>query len=166
VSAADGHPRRQKGVLMDLLVAAVVASWAPDSSSVTSGHEPLADPQTNPRKPLGRVAPSRRMDLTPTAQPRRPLPSSTGGGVMLRTTRTPHPLANGVQPTAAHRLTAAADPPPARPERYRLLFEGDPTLRPPARPDWWLGPPGRGIPFGRHPASNDVARRRRVGDAT
>ena len=85
---------------------------------------------------------------------------------MLRRTDTPHPWANGVQPVVAQRPTADADPPLHRVERYRLMFEGDPTLRPPARPDWWLGPPGRGIPFGRHPASSDVAHRRRVGDTT
>jgi len=33
--------------------------------------------------------------------------------------------------------------------RCRLLFEGDPTLHPPARPDWWLCPPCRAILFGR-----------------
>jgi hypothetical protein len=85
---------------------------------------------------------------------------------MLRRTRTPHPLAIGVQPILAHRPTVNADAPLPQLERYRLLFEGDPTLRPPARPDWWLGPPGRCIPFGRHPTSNNVAHRRRVGDTT
>jgi hypothetical protein len=85
---------------------------------------------------------------------------------MFRRTLTPRTLANGVQPVVAHRPAADADPPPSRLERYRLLFEGDPTLRPAARPDWWQGPPGRGIPFGRHPASNKIAHRRRVGDAT
>lgn len=85
---------------------------------------------------------------------------------MLRRTDTPHPRAIGVQPVVAQRPTADADPPLRRVERYRLMFEGDPTVRPPGRPDWWLGPPGRGIPFGRHPASDDVARRRGVGDTT
>jgi len=85
---------------------------------------------------------------------------------MLRRTDTRHPSANGVRTVVAQRPTADADPPHRQVERYRLMFEGDPTLRPPARPDWWLGPAGRGIPFGRHPASNDVAHRRRVGDTT
>jgi hypothetical protein len=48
--------------------------------------------------------------------------------------------------------------------RCRLLFEGDPTLHPPARPDWWLCPPCRAILLGRTPQPNDVAHRRHVGD--
>jgi hypothetical protein len=47
--------------------------------------------------------------------------------------------------------------------RCRLLFEGDPTLHPAARPDWWLCPPCRAILVGRNPHPNDVAHRRHVG---
>jgi hypothetical protein len=54
--------------------------------------------------------------------------------------------------------------PPPRCGHSRLLFEGDPSLRPPARPDWWLCPPSRSILLGRTPHTNNVARRRHVGD--
>ena len=40
--------------------------------------------------------------------------------------------------------------------RCRLMFDGDPTLYPPARPDWWVCPPCRAILFGRHPARPGV----------
>jgi hypothetical protein len=75
---------------------------------------------------------------------------------MLRRTRTLDP----------RRPTADADAPPPRLGRYRLMFEGDPTLRPPVAPDWWLGPLGQCIPFGGHPTFDDVAHRRRIGDTT
>ena len=57
----------------------------------------------------------------------------------------------------------ADSPPPQQCGRCRLLFEGDPTLHPAARPDWWLCPPCRAILLGRHPHPNDVAHRRHVG---
>jgi hypothetical protein len=53
--------------------------------------------------------------------------------------------------------------PPQQCGRCRLLFEGDPTLHPPARPDWWLCPPCRAILLGRNPHTNKVAHRRNVG---
>jgi hypothetical protein len=56
--------------------------------------------------------------------------------------------------------------PTPRHGRYRLMFEGDHTLRPATRADWWRDRPGRGIPLGRQPASNDVAHRRHVGEST
>jgi hypothetical protein len=31
------------------------------------------------------------------------------------------------------------------------MFDGDPALYPPARPDWWVCPPCRAVLFGRHP---------------
>jgi hypothetical protein len=52
------------------------------------------------------------------------------------------------------------------PSRYRLRFEGDHTLRPANRADWWRDRLGGGIRLGRQPASHDVARRRRIGDTT
>jgi hypothetical protein len=57
-------------------------------------------------------------------------------------------------------------PPPQQCGRCRQLFEGDPTLYPPAQPDWWLCPPCRAILLGRYPHSHDVAHRRKVGDTT
>jgi hypothetical protein len=48
------------------------------------------------------------------------------------------------------------------PRRYRLMFEGDHTLRPAGRADWWRLRP----PLGHHPAPDDVAHRRRIGDTT
>ncbi len=54
------------------------------------------------------------------------------------------------------------EPPPQQCGRCRLLFEGDPTLHPPAQPDWWLCPPCRAILFGRNPRPDNVAHRRRV----
>jgi len=56
--------------------------------------------------------------------------------------------------------------PAPRDNRYRLMFEGDHTLRPATPPDWWQGRRVRGVPLGRQPASNDVAHRRRIGDTT
>jgi hypothetical protein len=64
------------------------------------------------------------------------------------------------------RSPAAIEPPPQQCGRCRLLFEGDSTLHPPARPDWWLCPPCRAILFGRNSRSHDVAHRRHVGDTT
>ena len=55
--------------------------------------------------------------------------------------------------------------PPQQCGRCRLLFEGDPTLHHPARPEWWLCPPCRAILLGRTPGPNDVAPRRYVGEA-
>ena len=45
-----------------------------------------------------------------------------------------------------------ADDQPTRQQcgRCRLLFEGDPTLYPPAQPDWWLCPPCRALLLGRY----------------
>jgi hypothetical protein len=53
----------------------------------------------------------------------------------------------------AHTRRPLADnqPPPQQCGRCRLLFEGDPTLHPPALPDWWLCPPCRAILLGRNP---------------
>ena len=61
-----------------------------------------------------------------------------------------------------------ADDQPQRQQcgRCRLLFEGDPTLHPAARPDWWLCPPCRAVLLGRSARPHDVARRRQVGDMT
>jgi hypothetical protein len=65
---------------------------------------------------------------------------------------------------AQHRLgTGRQRPPPQQCGRCRLLFEGDPTLHPAARPDWWLCPQCRAILLGRNPHPNDVAHRRHVG---
>lgn len=41
--------------------------------------------------------------------------------------------------------------PPRRCGRCRLMFDGDPTLYQPARPDWCVCPRCRAILFGRHP---------------
>ena len=62
------------------------------------------------------------------------------------------------------RPLADNQPPPQQCGRCRLLFEGDPTLHPPALPDWWLCPSCRAILLGPTPRAHDVARRRRVGD--
>lgn len=55
---------------------------------------------------------------------------------------------------------------PVSSARYRLKFEADPTLQPPARLDWWSGPTTRGLLLGRQPATESVAHRRNVGDTT
>jgi len=73
----------------------------------------------------------------------------------------PHP----VEPTTAQLATAGHEPPAQQCGRCRLLFEGDPTLHPTARPDWWLCPPCRAILLGRNPRPNGVAHRRHVGEA-
>jgi hypothetical protein len=58
----------------------------------------------------------------------------------------------------------ADDKPPSQQcGRCRSVFDGDPTLHPPARPDWWLCPPCRAVLLGRHPQPDNVARRRHVG---
>jgi hypothetical protein len=48
-------------------------------------------------------------------------------------------------------LPADSSPPAQQCGRCRLLFEGDPTLHPATRPDWWLCPPCRAILLGRNP---------------
>jgi hypothetical protein len=69
------------------------------------------------------------------------------------------------RPLAIHdaRTVAAGEPPPQQCGRCRLLFEGDPTLHPPARPDWWLCPPCRAILLGRTPHPHNIAHRRHIG---
>jgi hypothetical protein len=62
------------------------------------------------------------------------------------------------------RSQANNEPPPQQSGRCRVLFEGDPTLHPPAQPDWWLCPPYRAILLGRNPRPDNVAHRRRVGE--
>jgi hypothetical protein len=59
----------------------------------------------------------------------------------------------------------AYEPPAQQCGRCRLLFEGDPTLHPAARPDWWLCPPCRAILLGRNPHPDGVAHRRLTGEA-
>jgi hypothetical protein len=39
-------------------------------------------------------------------------------------------------------------PPRRQCGRCRSMFDGDPTLYPPARPDWWACPPCRAILLG------------------
>jgi hypothetical protein len=70
------------------------------------------------------------------------------------------------RPLAAHdsRTVTDDEPPPQQCGRCRLLFEGDPTLHPPARPDWWLCPPCRAILLGRTPHPHDIAHRRHIGE--
>jgi hypothetical protein len=48
-----------------------------------------------------------------------------------------------------------AEPLPRRCGRCRLMFEGDPALYPPAKPDWWVCPPCRAVLFGRHPEASE-----------
>jgi hypothetical protein len=59
-------------------------------------------------------------------------------------------------PPNAPRALAGNELPPQQCGRCRLLFEGDPTLHPPARPDWWLCPPCRATLFGRTPHPHNV----------
>ena len=68
--------------------------------------------------------------------------------------------------TAPQQPLADDQPPRQQCGRCRLLFEGDPALHPPARPDWWLCPPCRAILLGRYARPHDVARRRQVGGTT
>lgn len=78
-----------------------------------------------------------------------------------------HPVADAdralVEPDAE---PAPGDPvpPPRQCGRCRLMFDGDPTLYSPARPDWWVCPPCRAILFGRQPAPNGTVRPCRTGD--
>ena len=83
---------------------------------------------------------------------------------------TPHAVRGGedsahVEPAPQQPL-AGDQPPPQQCGRCRLLFEGDPTLHPPAQPGWWLCPPCRAILLGRYPRPHDVARPRQAGDTT
>jgi hypothetical protein len=66
-----------------------------------------------------------------------------------------------VEPDTQRSLTNN-QPPAQQCGRCRVLFDGDPTLHPPARPDWWLCPPCRAILFGRNPRPDNVAHRRQV----
>ena len=56
------------------------------------------------------------------------------------------PAAVRVEPDTPQ--TPAGDTPPQRCGRCQGLFDGDPTLHPSARPDWWLCPPCRIALFG------------------
>jgi hypothetical protein len=65
-----------------------------------------------------------------------------------------HPLVDAGRVVIEHNPPLAsgnAEPPPRRCERCRVMFDGDPSLYPPARPDWWVCPPCRAILFGRLP---------------
>jgi hypothetical protein len=46
------------------------------------------------------------------------------------------------------------------------MFDGDPTLYAPAKPDWWVCPPCGAALLGRDPYPNEVSPRRRTGDAS
>jgi hypothetical protein len=59
-----------------------------------------------------------------------------------------------------------AEPLPRQCGRCRLMFEGDPTLYAPAKPDWWVCQPCRAALFGRDPDPKEVPPRRRTGDAS
>jgi hypothetical protein len=61
-----------------------------------------------------------------------------------------------VVPPTAPWAVAGNELPPQQCGRCRLLFEGDPTLHPSARPDWWLCPPCRAILLGRAPHPHNV----------
>jgi hypothetical protein len=56
-------------------------------------------------------------------------------------------------------LVVPNEPPAQQCGRCRLLFAGDPTLHPIARPDWWLCPPCRAILLGRNHATGGASRR-------
>ena len=53
-------------------------------------------------------------------------------------------------PSNALPALAGSELPPQQCGRCRLLFDGDPTLHPPAQPDWWLlgGGSGHGFKHG------------------
>jgi hypothetical protein len=74
----------------------------------------------------------------------------------------------GTRRVEAHqaRTVTTAQPPPQQSGRYRLRFEGDPTLRPAARPDWWSYPPGRAFLLGRTLRPHNIAHRRHVGETS
>jgi hypothetical protein len=59
----------------------------------------------------------------------------------------PHSVDDDVEPQLLH-TTADDELSPQQCGRCRLLFAGDPTLHPPAQPDWWLCPPCRAILLG------------------
>ena len=59
-----------------------------------------------------------------------------------------------------------AEPPPRQCGRCRSMFDGDPTLYAPAKPDWWVCPPCGAALLGRDPYPNEVSPRRRTGDAS
>ena len=81
---------------------------------------------------------------------------------------TPGALRSGADllpvPPNAARAPAGNELPPQQCGRCRLLFEGDPTLHPPAQPGWWLCPPCRAILLGPTPHPHNVAHRRHIGD--
>lgn len=66
----------------------------------------------------------------------------------------------------AQQAPGDAEPPPRQCGRCRVMFEGDPTLYAPAKPDWWVCPPCRAALFRRGPDPNEVLARRRTGDAS
>jgi hypothetical protein len=63
-------------------------------------------------------------------------------------------VVDGAERRLVERKTQVADGdvglPPRRCGRCRLLFDGDPTIYQPARPDWCVCPRCRAILFGRH----------------
>jgi hypothetical protein len=66
-------------------------------------------------------------------------PDAVVGGVDLH-------LVHPVEPTQGAQV--GNDLPPQQCGRCRLLFDGDPTLHPPAQPGWWLCPPCRATLLG------------------
>jgi hypothetical protein len=73
----------------------------------------------------------------------------------------PHPAADaGRAPVEAEaQLTSDGPvPPPRQCGRCRSMFDGDPTLYPPAQQGWWVCPPCRAALFGRRPAPSGTAR--------
>ena len=82
----------------------------------------------------------------------------------------PHPVVDAAERALpgpdAEPTPGDAAPPPRQCGRCRLMFDGDPTLYAPARPDWWACPRCRAILFGRHPAPSGVAGPRGSGDTS
>lgn len=82
----------------------------------------------------------------------------------------PHAVVDGagralVEPDTESALGGGAESRPRQCGRCRLMFDGDPTLYRPARPDWWVCSPCRALLFG-HTDANGGARRRRTGDTS
>jgi hypothetical protein len=53
-------------------------------------------------------------------------------------------------------MAEPSGPPRRQCGRCRLLFDGDPTLEPQARPQWWLCPPCRAFLLPNRPAEADT----------
>jgi hypothetical protein len=139
------------------------------SATATGGHEPLTDGDGDRSPPLDRWGHRASSGWASTSHCTGPTPPlrSTSGGVMLQAPHL-HPLVDAAEASLVEPDSerTPADPVPRQCGRCQLMFAGDPTLYPPARPDWWACPRCRDSLFRRHAAPNGIARPRRTGDTS